>query len=340
MKNKTSVRKRRQLVARWKCDRTTSVLEAMGKLLPDSSRTSHKQYLRDRCLKLNGEVCTSSLTEVNEGDLLELFSVGFLPPLFTPEIKLLWEDDYFILVQKEAGLHTISTREGEKRTVFRLVADYYKAGNSTEKIFLLNRLDRETPGLILFARNREIQQEVLENWGKYVLAQSFTALVEGVIPNEEGELTSLSEASTKMSQSKVPNKKKNTSHAEAPRRSRVSYQVLERGQWRTLLYLTLHGRYNGIRSQLSEKGNPIMGEKNKGCLLRSTKELAITQSEMLFLHPVTGKRHHFKLETPEYIYSLLKGRLTSSERAAIQEKETPVSEKAFNLSSIKPIKRT
>lgn len=339
MKNKSLVRKRRQLIAKWQCNQPIIILEAMAKLLPESSRTSQKQYLRDRCVRLNGEVCTSPLQNVSVGDFLEVFNVGFLPPISTPEVKLLWEDDYFVLVQKEAGLHTISTREGEKKTVFRIVADYYKSTNSLEKIFLLNRLDRETPGLVLFARNREVQQEVIENWSKYILSQTFTALVEGIIAEEEGEMLHISDSSVKSPRANTSGKGRNKAQSEAPRRSRVSYEVMERGQWRTLLKLTLHGRYNGIRSQLSERGNPVMGEKNKGCLLRGAKALAITQSEMLFLHPITGKRHHFTMEIPEAIYKLLKGRLTSSERVAIREKEEPMPEKAFNLSSIKPIKR-
>lgn len=339
MRNKSLGRKKRQLVAKWRCEESISVLEAMRIFLPDSSRTSHKQYLRDRCVRVNGEVCTSPPFIVSAGDMIEVFNVGFLPPISTPEVKLLWEDDYFVLVQKEAGLHTISTREGEKRTAFRIVADYYKSGDSMEKIFLLNRLDRETPGLILFARNRDVQQEVLENWKKYILSQTFIALVEGVFADEEGELSLAFAEGANSSPTKAGGKSNSKRQAEAPRRSRVSYQVMERGQWRTLLRLTLHGRYNGIRSQLSEQGNPIMGEKNKGCVLQATKALAMAQSEMLFLHPITGYRHHFKVEVPCHIYKQVKGRLTAGERAKIEAKEESETNKSFNLSSIKPIKR-
>lgn len=336
MKNNTT-RKVRQLVVRWSCNEPLTILEAIARALPDSSRTSQKQLLRDRCVTCNGSVCTTHSNMVSVGDVVEIFNTGILPPLQQSKVKVLWQDEYFILVHKESGINTIATHEGDKNTVYRIVADYYKSSDIREKIFLLNRLDRETPGLILFARNREIQQEILEQWGKYIISQTFSALVEGEFEDEEGEFASPKTPIKKKQKAGNNEAKSKKETAPVSRRSRATYVVEQSGQWRSLLYITLHGRYNGLRTQLNESGHPTMGEKSKGGILRGAKSLALTQRELVLHHPVTKKRHRFTLPLPEAIKKLMNARLSSSERAAIKEINASSIGRTMNLKTIKPI---
>ncbi len=325
IKNKTD-RKVRQLVAKWTCTEEMPILEAIAHTLPQSSRTSQKQLLRDRCVTCNGKVCDNHTVVAQPGALIEIFNIGFLPPLSRTEAKVLWQDDFFILVHKNAGINTIATHEGDKNTVYRIVADYYKSSDIREKIFLLNRLDRDTSGLILFARSREVQQEVLENWGKHILSQSFSAVVEGNFNEDEGEFA----APSTVTKNRVKGKKKTGEHIS--RRSRVSYKVEKQGSFRSLLFLTLHGRYNGIRTQLNESGHPILGEKNKGVIIKGAKKLALIQRELILLHPITKRKHNFSLPLPEEMKRLLAGRTTQSERKQIKERQE---EKDENKSRIK-----
>ena len=324
---KGSPRRYRRVVVQGTASEATTLMGILTQLLPESSRTTHKQYLRDRCIKVNGQVVSEHSAPIAVGDEVVVYSVGFAPVLDNTEVKVLWQDDWFILVQKEPGIPTIASKPGDKHTVYRIVADHYKSGDAREKIFLLNRLDRDTRGLILFARDREVQQEILDNWEKYSLSQSFAALVEGALPEEKGEFAPPPKP-------KKPAGDEDTKKKVMPsRRSRATYQVEERASWRTLLRISLLGRYNGIRSQLNEKKCPLVGERKS--VIKGAPSIALSQQELVLLHPVTKEKLHFESPVPAFFYKLLRRRLTTSERQVF-EKRTE-NEKNLSIDSLKKI---
>jgi ribosomal large subunit pseudouridine synthase family protein len=324
---KGSPRRYRRVVVQGTASEATTLMGILTQLLPESSRTTHKQYLRDRCIKVNGQVVSEHSAPIVVGDEVVVYSVGFAPVLDNTEVKVLWQDDWFILVQKEPGIPTIASKPGDKHTVYRIVADHYKSGDAREKIFLLNRLDRDTRGLILFARDREVQQEILDNWEKYILSQTFAALVEGVVPEEKGEFAPPPKP-------KKPAGDEDTKKKVMPsRRSRATYQVEERASWRTLLRISLLGRYNGIRSQLNEKKCPLVGERKS--VIKGAPSIALSQQELVLLHPVTKEKLHFESPVPAFFFKLLRRRLTTSERQVF-EKRTE-NEKNLSIDSLKKI---
>ncbi len=324
---KGSPRRYRRVVVQGTASEATTLMGILTQLLPESSRTTHKQYLRDRCIKVNGQVVSEHSAPIAVGDEVVVYSVGFAPVLDNTEVKVLWQDDWFILVQKEPGIPTIASKPGDKHTVYRIVADHYKSGDAREKIFLLNRLDRDTRGLILFARDREVQQEILDNWEKYILSQTFAALVEGALPEEKGEFAPPPKP-------KKPAGDEDTKKKVVPsRRSRATYQVEERASWRTLLRISLLGRYNGIRSQLNEKKCPLVGERKS--VIKGAPSIALSQQELVLLHPVTKEKLHFESPVPAFFFKLLRRRLTTSERQVF-EKRTE-NEKNLSINSLKKI---
>ncbi len=324
---KGSPRRYRRVVVQGTASEATTLMGILTQLLPESSRTTHKQYLRDRCIKVNGQVVSEHSAPIVVGDEVVVYSVGFAPVLDNTEVKVLWQDDWFILVQKEPGIPTIASKPGDKHTVYRIVADHYKSGDAREKIFLLNRLDRDTRGLILFARDREVQQEILDNWEKYILSQTFAALVEGALPEEKGEFAPPPKP-------KKPAGDEDTKKKVMPsRRSRATYQVEERASWRTLLRISLLGRYNGIRSQLNEKKCPLVGERKS--VIKGAPSIALSQQELVLLHPVTKEKLRFESPVPAFFFKLLRRRLTTSERQVF-EKRTE-NEKNLSIDSLKKI---
>ena len=324
---KGSPRRYRRVVVQGTASEATTLMGMLTQLLPESSRTTHKQYLRDRCIKVNGQVVSEHSTPIAVGDEVVVYSVGFAPVLDNTEVKVLWQDDWFILVQKEPGIPTIASKPGDKHTVYRIVADHYKSGDAREKIFLLNRLDRDTRGLILFARVREVQQEILDNWEKYSLSQTFAALVEGALPEEKGEFAPPPKP-------KKPAGDEDTKKKVVPsRRSRATYQVEERASWRTLLRISLLGRYNGIRSQLNEKKCPLVGERKS--VIKGAPSIALSQQELVLLHPVTKEKLRFESPIPAFFYKLLRRRLTTSERQVFEKRIE--NEKNLTIDSLKKI---
>ncbi len=307
----------RKLIASETFLEPTSLFEAIGKLLPEATRTSKKQYLRDRCVCLNGTPTTQYDTNVEKGDRVEIFSFGFALPFSHPKIKLLWQDDYFILLEKMPGIATVSNHPGLKETVFRIVANYIKEDDPSKKIFLLNRLDSETQGFILFCKNRALQQKILNEWGKYITRQEFSAVVEGLFETPSGELKG-----NLRKREHYPKSSKPTT-----RRSTVKYRVEAEGDWSSLVTLSLLGRFNGIRTLLKEDMHPVVGENTPLCVFQSEKNLLLRQTCMILNHPVTDKSHIFRLKTPPHYRSFLARPLTNGEEARVYAQQKSDNEK-------------
>lgn len=317
-----SSQRRRKLIVQAKMENATTLLEALAELMPEATRTTRKQYLRDRCVLLQGKPTTQHDAPVCKGARIEIYTTGFPEPFSCPSAHVVWQDDYFILLEKKPGLATVSNHPGLKTTLFRLLANYLKADDASEKIFLLNRLDRETYGFILFARSREVQQQVLAEWGRFIVAQRFTAVVEGLFEIPEGDVKG------KLRQKSLHGK----ASKPTTRRSETTYKVLGEGEWSSLVELTLHGRFNGIRTLLQEAGFPIVGENTPLAILQNSKGLLLRQTQMAFRHPITAKLLSFDLPIPPSFRALLTKPLTRGEKRRIMEQQG-AAEQSFNQGS-------
>lgn len=323
MKSPQSYSRSRSLVYEGVSPAEGTLLEVLATLLPQKSRTGLKQALRDRCVRLDGEVTSLATQTVSRGAKIEVFSSGFPAPLVTRGIETLFLDDYFIAVAKGSGIPTISQGKGHQATLFSQVAHHFKEANRQDKIFLLNRLDRETPGIILLARTREVQQEILDHWQDYILAQTFRAIVSGAM-DDEGILP----------KAQTSRKKQKGENSPFSRRSQARYKTIARGEYRTLIEISLEGRYNGIRTQLQELGHPILYPTTDGrSIISSPKGLALIQTSLVLRHPISGKRIELCIEEPAFFRTLMQERLTLRQKEAIQKAEEtsrPTSKKEYH----------
>lgn len=303
-------KKHRTPIAMFIAPQSTTLLEVLDVALPSMSRSKRKSFLQNRCVTLRGEPTTQYDAVVNPGDAVEVFNVGFPKKFASPFANILWQDEYFVLVEKKIGIATVSNHPGLKVTLFKIIANHLKEQyGSNEKIFLLNRLDSETHGLILFARSREVQQRVLAEWKKYIPQQQFTAVVEGLFTAPEGEL-----------KGRIQNKLKSTSNNRpTTRRSATRYRVLAEGEYTSLIEISLLGRFNGIRTLLIEEEQPILGEKTPIAVIQTVKPLLIKQTSLTLIHPISKKRFNFSLSIPSEFYKYLQKPLTRSERARALE---------------------
>lgn len=311
----TTKQKHRTLVAKRVISTSKLLIEALDEVLPTYSRSRKKQFLQNRCVTLNDTPTTQFDASVKGGDEVKVYNMGFPEEFSSPLASILWMDDDFILLEKKEGIATVSNHPGLRDTLYRQVSNYLKAYNPTEKIFLLNRLDSETGGLILFARNREIQQQVLADWGKYIPEQRFVAVVEGLFVDPTGELkgTMRHKSTDPEGKSKHP----------LTRRSKTTYKVLKEGEYSTLVELTLHGRFNGIRTLLAEELMPILGENSPTAVFQNQKKLHLQQTSFLFIHPKSRKKKLFKLDIPAFYNLTLKKPMTRSERERAKKQNSP-----------------
>lgn len=306
-----------------------ALLELLFALLPELSRTTVKQYLRNRCVVLAGVTTTQFDAPVATGETIEIYNVGAAEELQHPLIEELYRDEQFIVLHKRPGIPTISVGGASKSSLFQVLTHHLKKVDPNEKIFLLNRLDRDTEGIIIVARDRQLQQDLLAEWRSFVLSNSFEAVVLGTLETSSGELT------TRPTRDKKRGTDKRRSAAspakgKKPATFRASYEVLATGPYITRVSLSLLTRNNSIRSTLASIGHPLLGDRRvcDSIAPELSKYLALRTTELTIFHPIRRQKMQFTLDTPLVnLDKIAQTRLTAAQKEALLIEETASSKK-------------
>ena len=213
-------------------------------------------------------------------------------------LDILYEDRVVIVVNKSAGLLTMSTGSDGGRTAYSTLTNYVRKGQlkSRNRVFIVHRLDRDTSGVIIFARTEEAKMTLQENWGD--AEKTYLAFVDGHPDPPEGTISSyLVENNARRVYS--------TSDTGAGKLSHTQYRVLKTVGERSLLEISLlTGRKNQIRVHLADKGWPIVGDSKYGHKIRDNKRLALHSRIISFAHPYSGERLTFTAPIPETFHQM------------------------------------
>ncbi|SHE39303.1 tRNA pseudouridine32 synthase / 23S rRNA pseudouridine746 synthase/23S rRNA pseudouridine1911/1915/1917 synthase [Mariniphaga anaerophila] len=214
-------------------------------------------------------------------------------------MTILYEDKDIIVVDKAAGLLTMGTGREKENTAYFMLNDYVRKGNprSRERIFIVHRLDRDTSGLLVFAKNEKAKRYLQDNWANF--NKKYFAVVHGILQEKNGTITSYLAENSSFRMYSVTN-------PEMGKLSKTGYKVLKESEKYSLLEITLFtGRKNQIRVHFSEIGHPVVGDKIYGEKDKSAKRLALHSASLKILHPYTHKEMIFKAEIPSYIKTLV-----------------------------------
>ncbi len=212
------------------------------------------------------------------------------------DITIAYEDQNYLVVNKEAGLLTISTSQIAKNyedTLYRRVREYLNS--KREYAFIVNRIDKETSGLVLFVKNEKLKEKLQSNWNGIVKKRSYVAVVAGNI-TKPGRIDNYlyEDQSTFSHSTKVGGK-----------RAITNYRPIMRNKKYTMLDVAIEtGRKNQIRVHMTEMGYPILGDKKYHSHDNPLKRLALHHYEISFFDPITGKLLSFQAEVPKEFYDL------------------------------------
>jgi 23S rRNA pseudouridine1911/1915/1917 synthase len=215
-------------------------------------------------------------------------------------LKILHEDDDLIVIQKEAGLLSIASPQETELTAYRQLTAHVRATNPNSRIFVLHRLDRDTSGVMMFAKSETIQQTMQNGWKDIVQERLYVALVEGTVKKAEGTVSSwLKESATlKMYSSPYPN---DGQHAV------THYKRLQASRGYSLLEVRLEtGRKNQIRVHMQDIGHPIVGDKKYGAKSKPIGRLGLHARVLAFTHPTTSKLMRFETDIPKTFMNVFK----------------------------------
>jgi tRNA pseudouridine32 synthase/23S rRNA pseudouridine746 synthase/23S rRNA pseudouridine1911/1915/1917 synthase len=215
------------------------------------------------------------------------------------DISILYEDNDILVAVKPFGLLTMGTDREKSRTLYALLTDYVRKGypKSSKRIFIVHRLDRDTSGILIFAKSMEAKLRLQGQWEQ--TEKKYIAVVHGRCKQREGTITTyLTENKAQLVYS--------TTDAAKGKLSRTAYRVLKDTKEFSLLEVTLlTGRKHQIRVHLAEIGHPVVGDKKYGKTQDAYKRLALHARSISFIHPVSGKRLTFETVFPEYFNKLV-----------------------------------
>ena len=218
------------------------------------------------------------------------------------KMQIIYEDKFIIVVDKPAHLLTIATQNEKERTMFHQVITYERAKNKNNKVFIVHRLDKDTSGLLIFAKNQKIKEQLQANWNH--VKREYIAVVEGVVEKNENTIKSyLTEEknfivhSTTSKKGELAITKYKKKHSDI--RKFYEYKKLNISKSYSLLQIEiLTGKKNQIRVHMKEMNHPIIGDKKYGAKTNPLKRLGLHANILEFEHPVTHQIIHLESKVP------------------------------------------
>lgn len=276
----------------------TTLLPFLLQALTDKSRNNVKSLLTRKLVAVDGRPTSRYDAPLTPGQTVTILPVP-APGLNRLPFPILYEDERLIAVNKPAGLLSVGNERERVRTAYRKVSDYVKSKQVDAKIFVVHRLDRETSGVLIFAKDPETQKAFQEHWNEIVTRRGYYAVVEGTPkPAEDTVISHLIETSTHLVFSGQPGLNS--------RRAVTHYRTMAVGGGYALLDVSIEtGRKNQIRVHMQDIGHPVAGDKQYGGKTNPLGRLCLHAYELSLTDPVTGKEESFVARMPKEFTKLV-----------------------------------
>ncbi|WP_099157658.1 RluA family pseudouridine synthase [Virgibacillus ndiopensis] len=208
-------------------------------------------------------------------------------------MTILYEDEDIIVINKEAGLLSIATQKEKIRTAHHQLMDHVRLEGPENRIFVVHRLDKDTSGVMMFAKSEKVKRMLQNAWKEKVKERTYVALVEGEVKKSKGYISSwLKESSTHLVYSSPT--KNDGQHAI------THFKVIQSNNSFSLLEVQLEtGRKNQIRVHMQDLGHPVVGDKKYGSTGNAIGRLGLHAKVLVFTHPITGKLLRFEAPVPK-----------------------------------------
>ena len=268
------------------------LIEFLKKTFSNLSKNNVKSLLHNEKVFVNGNMTTKYNYELNVGDTVEIRKK------VAKNIDIIYEDKDIIVINKPFGLLTVATEKEKNKTAYHLVMEYLKKKNKNNRIFVIHRLDKDTSGIIMFAKNERAKHLYQDNWNDIVKKRCYYAVIDGKMQKKEGTIKSYLKENGNMVYS-VKDRSGKLAVTE--------YKVLKERKNISLLDINLKtGRKNQIRVHMKENKTPILGDLKYGEKSKLINRLALHAYKLELINPVTKKLLIFEASMPNEIKTLFK----------------------------------
>ena len=277
--------------------RPVKLLEFLYESFPDRSRKSVKSMLEQKRIMIANQIVTRfDYSLASKMDVIVLKKSS--RDIALRKMNLIYEDEHLVVIEKSSGLLSVATGKENEETAFGILKNYVKKTNSRAQLYTVHRLDRDTSGIMMFAKNKEIQRKLQDNWDDVVTKRIYYAVVEGNIKNTEGEIVSYLKENKSLQMY-------SSSNPGDGQKAITRYRVLKSNGLYSLLEVALAtGRKNQIRVHLQDMGHSIAGDKKYGAVTDPLRRLALHAGILEFFHPISGKCLHFATPLPAILDKL------------------------------------
>lgn len=260
--------------------------------MPEKSRTSIKSLLTKRKVFVGNDVVSQYNHPLLPGQTVTVDWGKVTIDTTMKEVSIIYEDDDVLVVEKESGILSIATDNEREKTAYNMLKEYLKNKDPKNKIFVVHRLDRDTSGIMIFAKTEKAQDILQTTWNDSVKERTYVALVEGVVYKEKDTIISYlqeNKAFITYSSQNPKEGKKAISH----------YKVLKKNKNYSLLEVNIEtGRKNQIRVHMQDLGHSVVGDKKYGSGKSPINRLGLHANTIVFVHPITKKVLHFSSKIP------------------------------------------
>lgn len=276
------------------------LLPFLLKTLDNKSRNAVKSILTRGQVSVDGHIITQHNHPLLSGQTVGILSNQASIRLSELNgVNILYEDDAIIVINKEAGILSMAASRSKDWDAYRQLTDYVKKEKRDNRIYIVHRLDRDTSGVMVYAKTEAAKEKLQKNWHDVVKERTYTALVEGNVEKQEGTISSWLKENQAM-------KVYSTSDKKEGKHAVTHYKKIDGNQSYTLLEVELEtGRKNQIRVHMQDIGHPIVGDKKYGSKSNPIRRLGLHATTLAFYHPTMDKLVRYTVKVPDTFTNLI-----------------------------------
>ncbi len=267
------------------------LMDFLAAKMPDASRTKLKSLLSKRVVYVDNVITTQFNFPLQPGMRVQISKDKGRKEFSNRLLDIVYEDAYIIVVEKKEGLLSVNTERQKERTAYTILTEYVQRSCRGNRIYIVHRLDRDTSGLMMFAKDEKTQRTLRDHWHNIVTDRRYVAVATGEIEkNYDTVISWLTDKTLYVS---------NSNYDDGGSKSITHYRTIKRGNGLSLIELDLEtGRKNQIRVHMQSLGHPLIGDGRYGGDIAPNPigRLALHAFKLCFYHPVTNELMEF--ETP------------------------------------------
>lgn len=301
-KNRQNNQSETKHMTHYQVEQETELLQfLLDTFQPQQSRTAIKKMLTREQVHIDGQPITQHNHPLKPGQTIGIMNQKRAKQKTAlTEIPILYEDDTLIVIDKPAGILSIAANDPKAETAYKQLTDYVKIQGSKNRIFIVHRLDRDTSGVMLFAKTAEAKELLQANWQKSVSERQYTAAVIGHVAKKKDTIESWLSQNKNMQIYSTP-------FDNGGKHSVTYYQVIQQNKQYSLLEVHLDtGRKNQIRVHMQSIGHPVVGDSKYGGKSSALKRLGLHATTLAFTHPLTHEKMSFSSKVPNSFFQLTK----------------------------------